>query len=155
MKKRQGFTLIELLMSIGLLTVLLGVLTNLLLTTIDVQLRVSSLSQVEQDARYLALRLAYDLHRAEAIVVPSLDGQSGAIAEILIDGSTYTFSIQNGMFTLTSLGGADQLTSVGTTVSNFLVTKVGNTNGIDTLRFQYTLTSGTQTQEYQTSTGLR
>lgn len=152
---RQGFTLIELLMSIGLLTVLLGVLTNLLLTTIDVQLRASSLSQVEQDARYLALRLAYDLHRAEAITVPSLDGQSGAVAEILIGGSTYAFSIQNGMFTLTSPGGADQLTSVGTTVSNFSVTRVGNTNGNDTLRFQYTLTSGTQTQEYQTSTGLR
>lgn len=155
MKNRQGFTLIELLMSIGLLTVLLGVLTNLLLTTIDVQLRASSLSQIEQDARYLALRLKYDLHRASAITIPSLNGQNGAIAEILIDGSTYTFSIQNGMFTRTSPGGTDQLTSVGTTVSNFSVTRVGNTNGGDTLRFQYTLTSGTQTQEYQTSTGLR
>lgn len=155
MKERQGFTIIELLLSIGLLTILLGVLTNLLLTTIDIQLRASSLSQIEQDARYLALRLAYDLRRAEAITIPSLNGQSGAIAEILIDGSAYAFSIQNGMFTRTSPGGANQLTSIGTTVSNFSVTRIGNANGGDTLRFQYALTSGVQTQEYQTSTGLR
>lgn len=155
MKKRQGFTLIELLMSIGLLTILLGVLTNLLLTTVDAQLRSASLSQVEQDARYLALRLAYDIHRAEGITAPALDGQTDASATLFIDGSNHTFSIQDGSLTLTSPGGTDPLTSVGTIASGFLVTRIGNTNGIDTLRFQYTLTAGTETKDYQISSGLR
>lgn len=155
MKKRAGFTLIELLMSIGLLTVLLGVLTNLLLTMLDVQLRVSSLSQIEQDARYLARRFTYDLHRATSIITPALDGQSDTTGTIIIDGSNHTFLIQNGSLTLTSPMGTDALTSAGVTVTNFSATRVGNTNNGDTLRFQYTLTAGTETKQYQTSIGLR
>lgn len=152
---RPGFTLIELLMSMGLLTILLGVLTNFLLATLDVQLRATSLSQVEQDARYLALRFSYDVRRASAMTSPALDGQTDAAAVVLIDGSNHTFSIQNGSLSLTSPLGTDPLTNVGTTVSNFSVTRIGNANGLDSLRFQYTLTSGTQTQEYKTSIGLR
>lgn len=153
--QRAGFTIIELLLSIGLLTILLGVLTNLLLTTLDIQLRSASSSQVEQDARYLALRLTYDVHRASAITVPVLDGQSDTVSTVIIDGSTHAFSIQNGSLSLASPLGTDPLTSVGTIVSGFLVTRIGNMNGDDTLRFEFTLTSGTETKDYQTSVGLR
>lgn len=155
MKKRQGFTLIELLMSIGLLTVLLGILTNLLLTTIDVQLRAASLSQVEQDARYLTLRFLYDLHRATAITNPALNGQTISSATIAIGGSSYTMSVVGGALQFTSPLGTDPLTSVGTTVSNFSVTRVGNTNGQDTLRVTYALSSGSENRTYQISGGLR
>lgn len=155
MKKRQGFTIIELLLSIGLLTILLGVLTNFLLTTLDVQLRMTSLSNVEQDARYLALRLEYDVRRATGMTIPAIDGQTDARTVLLIDESSHTFSTQNGSLMLTSPAGTDALTSAGVTITNFSVMRVGNTGNGDTLRFQYTLTSGTETKNYQTSVGLR
>lgn len=152
---RQGFTIIELLLSIGLLTILLGVLTNFLLTTLDVQLRVTSLSNVEQDARYLALRLEYDVRRATSMTIPAIDGQTDTSTTLLIDGSSHTFSIQNGSLTLTSPAGTDALTSAEVTITSFSVMRVGNTGNGDTLRFQYTLASGTETKDYQTSVGLR
>lgn len=155
MKHRKGFTIIELLLTIGLLTILLGVLTNFLLTTLDVQLRATSLSQVEQDARYLALRLGYDVHRATGITAPAIDGQTDTSATLFIDGSNHTFSIQNGSLTMTSPTGTDALTSVGVTMTDFSAMRVGNVNNGDTLRFQYTLVGGTETQTYQTSIGLR
>lgn len=152
---RAGFTLIELLLGMGLLTILLGVLTDLLLVTIDVQLRTTATSQIEHDARFLAQRLVYDIRRATAITDPTGNGQTTSSLTLSIEGSSYTVSVADGDLQLASPLGTDRLTSVGTTVSDFSVTRIGNMNGGDTLRLTYTLRHGAESRTYQVAGGLR
>lgn len=155
-----GFTIVELLMFMGLVTVLLGILTSIFLTAIDVQLSSQSASVVEQDGRYLLSRFAYDIHRATSVSAPAL-GETANQLSLVIDGDTFTYTVSGGKLQLTTGAGTAALSGLETTVSGFTVTRIGNAGGKHTLNISFTTTgTGTSTQpaetrSYQVGIGLR
>src|SRR3989344_6301854 len=96
---QKGFTLIELIIYMGLLVILLSVLTSIFMSSLDVQLESQANSAVEQDGSYILSRLAYDIHRAEAISIPDMPGSPGDQADnfrIVVNSVNYSYSIDAG-----------------------------------------------------------
>jgi len=66
--------------------------------------------------------------------------------------NTHSYSVSDGVL---YIDGTDRLNSIDTQISNFSVTRIGNSVANDTLQISFTLTSLSQSQNYQTSVSLR
>ncbi|OGD08246.1 hypothetical protein A2397_05525 [Candidatus Amesbacteria bacterium RIFOXYB1_FULL_44_23] len=137
---KKGFTIVELLIYMGLLSILLVVLGGLFGSVLETQLETQSVSVIDQDNRFIDARLVYDVHRATDVITPAGAGQTSSFLSLNIGGSTYTYSVSNGQLQLTIAGNTQAVSSYGTQVSDFLVTRLGNPSGKPSLRFNYTLT---------------
>lgn len=144
---KRGFTIVELLIYMVIMGTMFTVLGGILLSTLDVQMESESVSTIEADGRFLLARLGYDVHRASSLTTPNL--------VLTINGQTYTYSVANSIFQLTTPSGSSHLTSPGVQVSNFSVTQLGNPTGVPTAQIKFTLTNGHETRNYQTTVGLR
>lgn len=159
----KGATLVELLIYMGILSLFLGVLTSLFATSMDIQTESSATTSVDRDANYIFARLSYDLHRAESISTPASIGATNASLVLVIDGVTYTYSVDGaGNLTYTNPLGTFNLNSYDTTLSNLSFVRYGNVGGIeDTIRVSFTITSvftpnrGIESKNVQTTIGLR
>jgi type II secretory pathway pseudopilin PulG len=158
----KGLTLIELVLYMGLLSIFLMILVRLFSSTIDVQLESEAYSHVEQDGRYLLSRLAHDVGRASAIVTPPTLGSPSGTLQLTVDSINYSYTVTNGSLTLAAGTSTDALNSVDTSVSNFVVRRLGNNvNGKNSLQVAFTLqsraqrSSGPETKTFQTTLGLR
>lgn len=140
---QRGFTLIELMIYMGLLSIFLFVMTDLLASTLDIRANSTSNSAVVLEAEYLRRRLEYDVHRSTAISAPST-GASGSTVSLTIGGSTYSYASSSGSLVLTTGGVSYPLTNDAVQLTSFSVSRVGNGNANDTLRFAFTLDSTTQ-----------
>lgn len=136
---KSGFTLIELLLYMGLAVILLGILTNLFVSTMDIKKESEATSFVEQDGRFILSRLIYDAN------------QNGALSII----SNYSV-IDNNLI----LNG-ESLNSSETKISEFSTTELGNTSGKKTVQVKFKLESVTQNpngpklRDYQITLGSR
>jgi hypothetical protein len=161
MKKKQGFTIVELLIYTGILTIFLYVLTNIFTSVLDMQLESESAGPVVTDGRYILSRLTYDISHASSIVTPATIGGEGSTLVLHIGSSDYTYNVSNGNLVLTTPLGNGSLNSYGSTVSNVSFRRYGNTNGKNSVRVVFTLTSttirqsGADSRDYQTTIGLR
>src|SRR4030043_559602 len=144
MKKDRGFTLVELLIYSGLLIMLLGMLTRMFTGITDVQLESVATGAVEEDARYIYSRLSYDVSRATSVVTPSNLGDQTNSLTLLVDSIVTTYAISNNNLLLTNNQGANQLNSVGTTISNLSFRRLGNVGGKDSIQMTFTITSTTE-----------
>lgn len=161
MKKTEGFTIVEMLVYMGLLTGFLVVLTQIFLSSLDVQLASERTSSVAQDGRYILSRLEYDVARAQSIDVPvALGGQAGSL-QLTIAGIPHTYLVDNGNLTLTNAFGTNAVNSVGSRISGFTVRRLGNVNGKQSARVSFILTSmtegptGPEVRTYETTIGVR
>jgi prepilin-type N-terminal cleavage/methylation domain-containing protein len=158
---RAGFTLVELLMSMGLMTVILGVLTGIFGSIIDVSLESRSASALDQDGRYITARLSYDMQRSSGIVTPSAPSAvTGPTLTITIDSVDYTYGLDgSGNFTLTNDFGTNNLNSSTVEVSNLTFQRIGIGDATDTVQIKFDLTSrirrasGFETKSIQTTLG--
>ena len=143
--KKSGFTLIELLIYEGILAIFLIVLTDILVTSLNVQLESQAASAVDRDGPYLLDRLAYDVRRSQAIIQPNTDGTSQNVLELMIGGNTYTYSTASGNLTLAIASqSAVPLNSYDTQISQVNFLRLGNSGGnLDTIQINLTLTSPT------------
>lgn len=161
MKYNKGFSLVELLIYIGLLTILMTILTRMFTSITDVQLSSEATGAVEEDGRYIYTRFAYDVGRASSVVTPASLGSQSSTLTILIDGVANTYSLSSGNLMLANGQGAQQLNSVGSTISNLTFERLGNVNGKDSIQVNYTVSSTTQqvngqdTKNIQTTIALR
>jgi type II secretory pathway pseudopilin PulG len=161
----KSFTLVELLVFMGIFLILLAVLTQIFVSTLNVQLESQATSSVQQDGRYIIARLSYDINRAEAITAPSTLGTDPTHPDTLqltIGSETYTYTTTNNQLTLqVAAGQAQPLTSFGTTISNLTFTRIGTLSNKDSIQIVFTLTStsssgkGPEIKSFQSSVGLR
>jgi len=162
--KNSGFTLIEMLLYIGIFSILIIVLFQLLTSIFDVQLESQSTASVAEDGRFLLNRFAYDIGKANSISFPDSVGSQSSTLGFIVGSTTYTYTLSNGnlMLTNSALGISNQLNSVNTTVSdiNFLrLADINNKN--DTVSFSFTLTSkaikrsGAVVENFKTAKGIR
>nr|MBI5455685.1 prepilin-type N-terminal cleavage/methylation domain-containing protein [Candidatus Levybacteria bacterium] len=118
-KREEGFTFIELLIFMGIFSILMLAMFQLLIAIFDVQLESQGTSAVSRDGRYILNRLTYDIKNATTVTNPGLGSQGQSLS--LKEGvTTYTYELTNGNLTLTNstTGTTDQLNSINTSVSN-------------------------------------
>ena len=160
-KRDQGFTLVEMLIYSGILVVFLYVLTSMLVSILDLELNSQTTSVMSQDSRFILSRFEYDIARASDIVTPASLGQQTTTLVLHIGASDYTYSLNNGNLELAGPSENGSLNSYGTTVSNVSFRRYGNVSGKNSVRIVFTLTtttqrtSGAETQDFQTTIGLR
>ncbi len=159
--KNRGFTIVEMLLYIGLLSIMITIMTGLFTSLLDVQLESEAASFVEADSRFLFSRFAYDIARATSITTPATLGSSSSSMTLLIDGVTYTYTIDNGALVLSSAMGTSTLTSFGTQISDITFTRLGNLDGKHAIQIHFTLASitervsGPEEKTVQTTISLR
>jgi hypothetical protein len=119
-------------------------------SVLDVQLGSEATSAVEQDGRFVLMRMLYDVHRATAVLIPAVAGQSASQLQLNIGGVTYTYAVNGNNLQLVNNLGTSQLNSFNTVVSDLAVNRVGDTVGIS-----FTVTSQSLVKSFQTAVGLR
>lgn len=160
---QKGVTVVELLLYMAILSVLLTMLTSIFISALDIQSESNATSSVEQDGNYILARLAYDIHRAQSINIPAINGATSNSFQIAVGGVNYTYSIDaNNSLILTNDLGVNNLNNYGSSVSAFLVQRLGNTGGVEnTLKINFTVTSrtkrisGYEVKDFQTNLSLR
>jgi prepilin-type N-terminal cleavage/methylation domain-containing protein len=140
-KKSKGFTLIELLLSMALLSVLLVVMTDILVSVMDVKTASEAVSAVDEDAKFIMARLSYDINRADAISSPSGLGNTSENLQLTIGGSNLSYSLDGSDLQLTDGSGTNNLNSSETTISDVSFQKIGNSGGKETIKINMTVTS--------------
>lgn len=164
-RTNRGFTIVELLIYMGLLVILITVLTNIFVATIDTQLRSKSTSSVAQDGRFIYTRLIYDIGRAQSVSVPLNIGSMSSSLQLTIAGQNHTYSLNSGDLLLTDQSGTEMLNSYDASVSALLFRRVGNVSVVnrkDTFQINFTVSSrvkvpggATDIKQFQTTAGLR
>ena len=158
---QKGFTLVELLIYMGLLAILLVILTEILVSILNVKLESEATSSVEQDGRYILSRLAYDINRADSITTPVNPGDTGDTLEIIIDGVSNSYSESGNDLQLTNGSGTNNLNSSETSISDLILQRLGNAGGKNSIKLQFTVISvavksgGAEQKIYSTTIGLR
>lgn len=160
---RRGFTIIEMIIYMGMLSILLGVLSQIFVTILDTQLESESTSSIQQDSSYILSRFMYDINNADSIISPVDLGDQGNTLTITIDGTPYSYGINPGTGNLeVSDGTGDyQLNGFDTSVSNLTFQRLGNLEGNDTIKINFTITGKTQKsggpeiRNFQTTVGTR
>jgi prepilin-type N-terminal cleavage/methylation domain-containing protein len=159
---QRGLTLVELIVSMGLMSIFMLVLTDIVVAVGDVQTESEAASAVAQDGRYILARLSYDVQRAESIATPPFVGASSTQMVLTIGGGTaYTYALSGGNLRLTANSLTDNLNSSETTVSGFSIQRYGNSGGKHTLTISFTLTStatrdtGAEVKTFTTTVGVR
>ncbi|HYM65619.1 MAG TPA: prepilin-type N-terminal cleavage/methylation domain-containing protein [Candidatus Sulfotelmatobacter sp.] len=162
-KKQTGFTLIELLIFMGIFSILILSMFQLLTSIFDVQLESQSTSVVSQDGRFILNRLTYDIKNSTSVTTPGVGNQGQTLA--VYDGvKTFTYRLSNGNLTLTNslTGATDQLNSFNTSVSNLnFLTLSDNGSGSETVTISFTINSkvtrrgGINTENFTMTQGTR
>lgn len=168
--KNKAFTLIELIIYIGLFSTVLVILTQIIISALNVQVESQSVSTAEQDSRYILARLNYDISRATSISNPTVFGSAGKQSElqVRIAGSVYRYYLSGGKLMVDfPAGNSVQLNGFDSTVSNLFFTRYNSSptpvagSNLDSIQVELVLTSksqaksGPQTRSFKTNINLR
>jgi hypothetical protein len=159
---QKGLTLVELVVSMGLMSLFMLVLTDIVVAVGNVQTESEAVSAVAQDGRYILARLTYDIQRAESVATPPFLGATSTQMVVVIGGGVaHTYALSGGNLRLTASSLTDNLNSSETTISNFSIQRHGNSGGKETLTFTFTVTSkatpdsGVESAVFTTTVGRR
>ena len=157
----RGFTLVEMLITMGLMSIFMLVLTDIISAVGDVQVESEATSAVSQDGRFILARLSYDIGRASSVTTPGSLGSTTSSLVLVIGGVTYTYALSGGNLQLSVSPNTDNLNGADTTISSFTVQRLGNAGGKETLTVQFTVTSvavrdsGAEVRTFTTTVGRR
>lgn len=138
---RKAFTIIELLIYMGLVSVLLVVIGQILYSSLEAQLDSQSVSAAHQDGLYLLSRLGYDIRRATDLTSPATAGQDAASFTLNFGGQSSVYDLTDSRLNVTVGGVTSQLSSFDTRVTAFSVTRLSNPGGRPSLAVNFTLES--------------
>lgn len=157
----KGFTLVEFIIYMGIFSILLLILTRMFTSTLDTQLETESASSIEQDARFVFMKLTSDIQAADSIVTPAAIGSSSSTLQITINGLTNIYALNNGNITLTNNNGTNQVNNYDTTISDLSFLRLGNDGGKNTITASFTilgktkLAGGQESKNFKTTIGTR
>ena len=158
MKNEHGFSLIELIVHMGLTSILITIMSQVFVAVLGVRVESLNTTGVQQDGRFIMARLAYDIRRAQAIVFPAYGSASSSMTLLIQEGSvlqTNHYSWDGTNLSVTNASSTAQLNSNRTLITDFSVTRIGNSDqnpaGRDTLSTQLNLTGNSQLESGQQS----
>lgn len=162
-KKTKGTTIIELVIYMGLLTIFMSLLMSLLTATLNFKTKSESISAVQQDARFILLRLSYDVYNADSVIVPASLGNPEDSLSMVSSGSGVTFAVDaNDDLIQTIDGMATKLNGSDTKVTEFSVESLGVLGEDPTIKVNLTIEGRTtilgnrvETETIETTLGLR
>jgi prepilin-type N-terminal cleavage/methylation domain-containing protein len=145
---QSGFTLIEMLLYMGIFSILLLVLMQILTGILSVKAESESTSSVAQDQAYIMNRLAYAIHRASLIETPTL-GDSGSTLHLTGNGFDETYTTQDNTLVMTdaTTGITDAVSGYDTNAAVTFRT-YGNTEANSKLSVSVALTLTSKTMRY-------
>lgn len=139
MIKKSGFTLVEMLISMGIMSILLVILTQVFGSILNMKLRSQATTSVAEDSRYLFSRLTYDIARASDLSVPN-----SSTLILTVAGSTYTYSLIDTTLMLSVDGGQSQsLNSVGTKINSLNFTRYTDQGNKKLVQIRFVIASTT------------
>jgi prepilin-type N-terminal cleavage/methylation domain-containing protein len=166
---RKGFTLIELVIYVGIFSILIGVMSAMFGSILDVQLESESTSSVDQDGRYLLSKLTYDFKTMnpalsssdpDKIDPPKNPGDTSPTLKMRLNSVDYVYSLNssnNLQVQNVSTGETNILNSVGTSVTGLSFQRIGSGGSNDTIRVNFTVksrtlrTTGYESRSFQTT----
>lgn len=157
---KKGFTMVELLIFMGIFTLIIVVLTDLVIAGLEVKLDSEANNSVETDGRFILKRLSYDLRRSTQVVTPVAFGSQGGSLTLTIDGANKTYSLIDGDLYLNQGDGEQRINSSDTTVSTISFSKIGQGEDLAVL-IQLNLISkitkhtGSESRSFQSTIGIR
>lgn len=144
MKKKtlqSGFTLVELLIYMGLFSIMIFLISDVLFAALDVQLSSRSTSSADQDSRYIFNKLSYDIHGADDVTLPMETSSPSSVLRLQRNGQEYTYELNNANLVVRSASQTNQMNSFDTDVSDLSFVRVGGEKG--TILVTFTVTSKT------------
>ena len=160
-KNEKGLTLIETVIYMGLLSILLVVLTDMLVSILDLRLETQAVSAVDQDGKFIIQRLNYDVSRSDSITTPANPGDTSSTLVLDIDGESYTYSISGNQLDLTNNSGTQSLSGSESIISDLEFRKLGPAAKRTVVQTEFTVTSdaelnkGTEVRNFRTVFGVR
>ena len=160
LKIKNGFSLIEMVVYMGVFSVIMLILTNLFINTLDLKVKNEANSTVSQDGRFVLSKIMNDINNANSVSYPSL-GSSASSLNFVLYGTAQTYQLNNGNLELINNYGTSVLNSVGSKVTNLVFTRLGNAGGRNSVQVQFTLESissvngNKESISFQTTVGLR
>ena len=157
----KGFSLIEVIIYGALLSVFMLIMSDLFVSTLDVKLESDATSVLEQDARFILTRFMYDIPRADQIVLPANIGDVQNQLVLEIGGASYSYGVNGENLELVADLVSGNLNGSETKVSGVSFERVGNTDGKNSIRLNFTLESvtkrrgGVEVRSFQTTIGQR
>lgn len=160
LSKAKGFTLIELLLFMGLFSIVMFILLDIFTSLVNTKLKTESSTALHLDSRFILQKTMNDLNRAQFISNPIL-GNTSSTLQFTLYGIPQTYRLQNNNFELVNDLGTTQLNSYDTNVTQLTFSRLGNVDGKNSIKINFTLQSKiiqNTTQEnasYQTVVGIR
>lgn len=168
MKHQRGFSLIELMLYMGLTSVLIALMSQVFLATLNVRIESANTSGVQRDGRFIIARLGHDIRKADAILSPDIGVASSSMTLIITEGGSpqaYRYAWDGQNVTVATVDESVQLNSNDSVVTYFSLTRRGNSatveDGKDTLSVSLGLDgvsdvgAGRQTLEMDTTISQR
>ena len=159
---KKSFTIVEFLIYIGILSIILMVFLDLLVTLTRFRTEAESTSNIQQDSSYLINKLIADVHRAKTINSPLHPPDQANVLNLEIGGTSYSYATDSAKNLIMSDGtNSYQLNGYDTEVPGILFTRLGQNDIHDVLKIKFTVTSrvknpaGNESQSYETVVGLR
>lgn len=141
LKKLRGFTLVEILLYLALLSIFLLVSTDFFVTTAAFTVESQQKNFVDLDSRLIFSRLRYDLLRASAVAIPSQITPTSTSLTLVIGGQSFSYSLVGDSLTLQEPTGNFALHSNQTKVTSLTFQRIGNSGGLPTVKFTFTVES--------------
>lgn len=157
----SGTTIVELTLYMGLLSIFIIILFNLFTAILSTQTRSVAVSLVQTNGNFLLTKLTSDINRADSIVLPLAIGASASSMVLKVGTTNATYSISNGRLVIADGSGSNNLNDSDTTISDFVVIKLGNAGGKPGLQISFTITSNVvdnsniKTKTFQTFSAIR
>lgn len=138
---QKGFTIIEMTIYIGLMSILILVLTRIFISALDTQVESESVTNVQQDGRFILARLNYDISLASSINTPASMGAQENSISLVRNGQTITYSLTNGDLIRTDSQGSARINYENVDVEQASFQRIGNTGGKPTIVVNLRLSS--------------
>lgn len=141
-----GITLIELLIVMAILPMLLVMVSSMFGTFIEGQERAVAQAAINQEQQYLLEKIAYDIGQSAAIELPATDGEIGTTLRLEQAGETVTYAPSAVTLVRSTATATDHTTSTRVLLETFSVQRLGNAEGKDSVRLQFSLSSTASAQ---------
>lgn len=153
--------MVEMLMYMGLLSLLLVVMVDLFVSSLNAQLESQATSGVDQDTKFILSRLSSDIRASDTISLPGFGATPSGMLSLVTSGITHTYATQSGKIIYTTQSQSDSLNSFESTTEDVTFQRLGNNNGKNAIKIMFTIkskttrSSGPEIRRIETTVGTR